>query len=65
MDYRDIHAARNKAEEDIRQADMATRHAASLIAGRLRIANVSYSVLKMLKRELKSYNIQTGVWSDK
>ena len=65
MDYRDIHAARNKAQEDIKQADIAARQAASLIAGRLRIASVPWTVLEALKRELKSFNMQTGSWSDK
>ena len=62
LNYHDIQEARDAAVEDIRKADIATRNAANLAAGRLKIANVSHSTLAALKKELKNYNIQTGEW---
>lgn len=62
IDYSDIHAARRNAEQQIRMADAATRDAAALVKGRLRVANVPGHVLAELKRELKDFNAHTYRW---
>lgn len=65
MNYADIQKARQDARQTISYADAATRDAAQLIVGRLKVANVSGWVLYELKRELKSFNMKTGQWTDK
>lgn len=50
------------AEATLRKADNIANQMGRLIEGRLRHVN-SYT-LKKLKRELKSFNIHTGVWND-
>ncbi len=64
MNYIDIKNAREEAKNRIILADAATRDAAKLVAGRLRIAQVDCWTLEELKRELKNYNIHTGRWKD-
>ena len=53
------------AEHTIRMADIATRKVAYLIRGRLRSGDVPSSVLEDLKRELRDFNIHTGMWRKK
>lgn len=65
MNYSDILQARKDAQEQINLADTATRHAASLCAGRLRQADVWADTLRELKRELQDFNITTGKWKAK
>ena len=62
LSYYEIQRARAHAQEQLRIADHATREAAELVEGRLKLANVSNYTLKRLKNELKDYNIQTGKW---
>lgn len=64
MNYSDINQARIQAVSDIEKADIAITQAARLIKGRLRAAKVSSWVLDDLKRELKDYNMVTGLWRD-
>jgi hypothetical protein len=54
-----------EARSQIKAADSAVAEIASLIEGRLRTGGVSPSVLKALKRELKGFNIHTGMWMSK
>lgn len=64
MNYIDIKNAREEAKNRIILADAATRDAAKLVAGRLKISRVDAWTLEELKRELKNYNIHTGRWKD-
>jgi len=62
MTYDDIRNARAEAQAAILLADRATRQAADLIMGRLRVADVDASTLRELKRELQDFNMLTGKW---
>jgi len=64
MNYGDIGEARRKAEQDIEMANAAVRQATQLITGHLRSSGVWDDVLSSLKKELKNYNMHTGVWKD-
>lgn len=64
MNYSDILQARKDAQEQINLADQATRGAAQLCAGRLRKAEVWEDTLRMLKRELRDFDMTTGKWKD-
>lgn len=58
----ELQQAVNDAQATLRRADILSDQMGKLIEGRLRHVN-SYT-LKKLKRELKSFNIHTGVWND-
>jgi len=49
----------------LRAADANVRKMADMVAGRLRVGNVSNSTLTALKKELRDYNIHTGTWVEK
>lgn len=65
MDFDEVHEAVNEAKNTIRMADTAVGKMASIVAGRLRKAEVPWGVLKALKNELRDYNIHTGKWRKK
>ncbi len=52
-----------EAETTLRVADAAAKNMAQIIKGRLRHAN-SWD-LKVLKRELRDFNIKTGKWKER
>lgn len=61
----DMNAAINDARSKISAADGVVSSMARMIAGRLRKAEVSRSVLTALKKELADYNMHTGKWKRK
>lgn len=65
MNYSQVLDARRQAQETITNADCVARHAASLIKGRLRIADCYVDDLRELKRELQDFNANTGKWKAK
>lgn len=60
--FDEVRAAVQQARDWQRAVDQQTSQMAGLIAGRLRAAGVSHSVLCDLKRELADYNMHTGTW---
>lgn len=63
MDYDDVARAVRTARERVKMGDKVVREVADLLAGRLRVAEVSSYTLKELKRELRNFNIRTGTWN--
>lgn len=60
MDFDEMTSALREAEETQRVADRQAERAARIAVGRLR--HCSDFTLKALKRELRDFNIHTGVW---
>ncbi|MBX2849177.1 MAG: hypothetical protein KTR16_12700 [Acidiferrobacterales bacterium] len=60
----DIYKARREAERQIQMADEAVRISLRLAVGRLKVSNVSSSVLAELKKELSNFNAKTGEWRE-
>ena len=60
----DVEKAVNEARATINNANLCVGQMARLCAGRLRESGVSGYVLEKLKRELKNYNMHTGIWKD-
>jgi len=64
LNWFQIQEAWDEAQATIRRADQATRYAAELAAGRLRMAEVGPRALRQLKRELQNFNSVTGKWRE-
>lgn len=64
ISYHEIEQARVEALRQLRIADKATRHAAELCSGRLRVSDIPEWTLKELKKELSKFNAHTGKWKD-
>lgn len=64
MNFDDFTSAVECAKADIRRGDRAAAQLASLLSGRLRIADVPAYVLVELKRELQDFNRQTLSWKE-
>lgn len=64
MNYDQMSAAVESAEQTLRLADIATGKLACIIRGRLRTARVDHSILCDLKKELQRYDMRTGTWRD-
>lgn len=62
MNWDDFRESFNDGKQAIRQGDSVARQMAEMLTGRLRKANVNYSVLTALKKELRDFNIHTGEW---
>jgi hypothetical protein len=60
----EMRAAYQEAETTIRAADSMVEDMAKMIVGKLKTINRAY-ILKRLKRELRSFNINTGRWMGK
>ncbi len=65
MRIEDVHRAVSEAEAEIRRVDSSVGDMAALITGRLRKSGASPYVLEALKRELRDYNIHTGLWKER
>lgn len=59
----EMRRAINEAQETIRNADVMAEGLASILVGRLRHVNNSYTLVK-LKRELADFNAHTKTWKD-
>lgn len=62
MNWDDFRDAFNKAKQTINIADRHVQDMAGMVAGRLRVSNVSASVLAELKKELANFNMHTKEW---
>jgi len=60
----DIYQARREAERQIQMADESVRISLRLAVGRLKVSNVSGSVLAELKKELADFNARTWEWKE-
>ena len=64
MNMLDMEVAVSDARRNINRADNLVDQMAGLCAGRLRIGRVDSDTLVLLKRELRDYNIRSGLWKD-
>lgn len=64
MTFNEFASAVEDARIIEKRANSAVNSLAGMCVGRLRNANVSSYVLRALKRELRDFNMTTGIWSD-
>jgi len=64
MNFKEVTEAVETAKSTIIRGDEAARQLASLLRGRLRVAQIGEYILADLKRELRNFNMQTGEWKD-
>ena len=65
MNWDEMNQAVEDAKKTISRADLVVGQMAAMAAGRLRKANVSYSTLCALKRELSQYDMTRGRWKSR
>lgn len=64
MDFWEMRKAVKQAQDTICMCERYVREMADLCAGRLRLSRASHYTLRALKRELRDFNMTTGVWKE-
>ena len=62
MTWNEMYEAIKDARETISRADLFCQQMADLFAGRLQASRVGDYTLCALKKELRGYNMNTGLW---
>mgnify|MGYP000056333960 FL=1 len=63
MTYQEMDTAIREAEAVVKRAELYRNKMARFLIGRLH--GIDTHVLRMLKKELTSFNAQTGMWKEK
>ena len=62
MNYTEMCDAVADSKNTIRLGDLAAKKLATLLGGRLKIAQIEPNILTELKRELRDFNMNTQSW---
>ena len=62
MEFHEMHEAIKDARQTINRADQFKNQMAGLFVGQLQASRIGDYTLCRLKRELRNYNMHTGLW---